>query len=252
MSKTTTPDGSEMVTPVKMISMNGVFGLPGVTLIGLSSGGDFTTTYASATTITLGTAPYTHTYIAADIVTVQQYDSTGACVNTYSITDTLFSVTASVLTVTGATFAATDTFIVITNIPRSQYAGNSISDAPYGKVNEISPARANVLDEEPFSAQAADGDSTGTEVLGYSVLGFEAQLVGLTGTLTFWSSNDGSTKLSPLRFMKEGTEAVDIVATTETKNYGAEFVGAIPKYIIVNLASRTVGSVSVQLHGRGV
>lgn len=89
-------------------------------LIGKSAGGDFTTAYLAATTITLGVSPYTHTYIADDITAVIQINTGGSVVATYTRDDVAMTLAASVLTVTGATFAASDTFIIYTNIPRVQ------------------------------------------------------------------------------------------------------------------------------------
>ena len=88
-------------------------------LIGKSSGGDFTTAYTSGTTITLSNLPAYHpTMIADDIATVIQIDNTGDVVQQYSRDDVAMTMAANVLTVAGATFAATDTFVVYTNIHR--------------------------------------------------------------------------------------------------------------------------------------
>ena len=242
MSKSTTPDGSEMVTPVKIISSSGLLGIPGTTLIGLSSGGDFTTAYASVTTITLGTAPYTHTYITADIIAVQQYDSTGECVATYTITDTLFSISASVLTVTGATFVATDTFIVITNIPRSQYSGNSTSDAEYVRNTRLNPDWAHISNEQPFNAQAADGSSTGYDVSSYKSLGFSLVDAVCDGVLTIEDS-DGT----PLEFMLDGVLMWSYTCPASgTNKHPCKIVNCNPHQTIFVLTGRTTGSISIK------
>ena len=89
-------------------------------LIGKSGGGDFTTAYASATTITIGAMPFTHTFIADDIVSVQQISTAGAVLNTYTRDDKTMAVAGgTVLTVTGATFGATDSFVIYSNITRT-------------------------------------------------------------------------------------------------------------------------------------
>ncbi len=241
MVKSTTPDGSEMITPVKITGSNGLLGIPGITLIGLSSGGDFTTAYASATTITLGTAPYTHTYIAADIIAVQQYDSTGACVNTFTITDTLFSISASVLTVTGAVFAATDTFIVITNIPRSENAGNSTSDASYVQNTQLNPNWAHISNEQPFNAQAADGSSTGYDTSSYRSLGFTFLDAVCDGVLTI-TDRDGY----PLEFMLDGVVMSSYTCLASGSNkHTCKIVNGNPDQTIYVLTGRTTGSITI-------
>ena len=100
---------------------------PSGTLIGQASGGDFTTAYLAATTITLGTAPYTHTYISTDIVEVHQFNTDGELVEVFTHSSNLMTVVTSVLTVTGATFVTTDTFIVYTNINKIEVTSGSIS-----------------------------------------------------------------------------------------------------------------------------
>jgi len=88
-------------------------------LIGKVSGADFTTAYASANTITCASLPTYHsTLLSDDIVTIIQIDNTGAVIETYSRDDVVMSVTTNVITVSGAVFAATDTFVIYTNINR--------------------------------------------------------------------------------------------------------------------------------------
>lgn len=98
-------------------------------LIGKSGGADFTTAYASATTVTIGTMPFTHTFIADDVISVQQINTSGAVVNTYTRDDKTMTVAGgTILTVTGATFAASDTFIIYTNISRNETKITGIGD----------------------------------------------------------------------------------------------------------------------------
>jgi hypothetical protein len=91
----------------------------GSMLIGKSGGGDFTTVYTSSTTITIGTMPYTHTFIADDILSVQQITTDGNVTNTFTRDDVAMTFTTATLTIVGAAFASDDTFVVYTNIPRS-------------------------------------------------------------------------------------------------------------------------------------
>jgi len=88
-------------------------------IIGKPVGGDFVTAYASGTTITCSSLPaYYPTLRNEDIYAIQQISSAGAVVETYMRKDATMSVALNVITVTGATFAASDSFIVFTNIFR--------------------------------------------------------------------------------------------------------------------------------------
>jgi len=95
-------------------------------IIGKASGtnADFTTAYASGTTITCSSLPTGVSSItAADIVSLLQISSAGSVTNTYTrddVTITASGTDPTTLTVTGATFSATDTFIVYTNIPQTR------------------------------------------------------------------------------------------------------------------------------------
>lgn len=92
--------------------------------IGKASGtnADFTTAYASGTTLTCSSLPSDISAIKADdIVSIVQVATSGAVTNTYTrddVTITAAGTDPTTLTVTGATFVATDTFIVYTNIQR--------------------------------------------------------------------------------------------------------------------------------------
>ena len=104
--------------------------------VGKASGtnADFTTAYAGATTITLSGLPSGVTSITADdVVSVQQIATDGSVTNTYTrddITLTAAGTDPTTLTVTGATFVATDTFVVHTNIgkPNSGNVAHDVAD----------------------------------------------------------------------------------------------------------------------------
>jgi len=82
-----------------------------------ATGSDFDIAYTSADTMTFSNYPAGVTGLHADdIELVRQINASGAVVETYSRNDTTMSITGNVLTVTGATFGATDTFVVLTNI----------------------------------------------------------------------------------------------------------------------------------------
>ena len=96
------------------VDLSGIIGKK----LGVNS--DFITTYTSATQITLSGLPsFVSAINADDIESIRQIDNTGEEVATYTKSDAIINVTTNIITITGAVFAATDTFIVFTNIPRS-------------------------------------------------------------------------------------------------------------------------------------
>ena len=85
-------------------------------LVGKVSGGDFATVYTDADSITVSSLPVSHpTLIGDDVVAVAQIDSLGLLIKIWD-RHYAMEVTAGVLTVTNATFEATDTFVVYTNV----------------------------------------------------------------------------------------------------------------------------------------
>ena len=111
---------------VDMTSVSGAYlvGKPAA-----ATDGDFTTAYASATTITLGGYPagitgFTH----EDIEFVRQIDNAGGAIDgtvvaTYSRDDCAMDIAGNVLTVADGVFVATDTFVIGTNVPRATGGG---------------------------------------------------------------------------------------------------------------------------------
>ena len=92
---------------------------------------DFITAYASGTTLTCTTLPAGVAAInLGDIVAIMQINAAGAVQNTYTRDDaTMLCAGAdpTTITVTGATFGATDTFVVYTNINRNAYNTGALS-----------------------------------------------------------------------------------------------------------------------------
>jgi len=92
--------------------------------VGKASGtnADFITAYASGTTLTCTTLPSGVTAIKADdIVSIVQVATGGGVTETYTRDDAVMTAAGTdptTITVTGATFAASDTFVVYTNIQR--------------------------------------------------------------------------------------------------------------------------------------
>ena len=91
------------------------------TMVGKSSttatDADFTTAYGSATEIVIGTYDGTNYVKADDIEFIRQIASDGSVTNTYSRDDAAITVASMTATVTGASFAVGDTFVIGTNIP---------------------------------------------------------------------------------------------------------------------------------------
>ena len=100
-------------------------------LIGKPAGsdGDFETIWTSATEITCSNFPSWYLGLTADdIETIRQIDNTGAVVKTYSRDDMPMAVAANVITVTGAAFANTDTFVIFTTVDETNYRLKSLGE----------------------------------------------------------------------------------------------------------------------------
>jgi len=115
------PDGSNVMSGVladlnvdnTALSTSGLIGKP------TGGGGDFTTAYGTATRVDLTGLPTFHANFASeDIVAIVQIATDGSVTETYTRDDAAMTVAANNITVTGAAFVATDTFVVYTNIPR--------------------------------------------------------------------------------------------------------------------------------------
>jgi len=101
--------------------------------VGKASGtnADFTTAYTSATTITLSNFPIgVSAFVADDIVSVEQYATDGSQTARYTRDDAAFTMSSDVLTVAGASFVNTDTFVVYTNA-RAQSLSESVPSAEF-------------------------------------------------------------------------------------------------------------------------
>lgn len=133
-------------------------------LVGKSSGGDFTTAYAGATTIDCTSLPTYHgTLIADDIISVVQVATGGGVTATYHRDDVVMTVATNTITVTGAAFVASDTFVVYTNIAR-QVALAANSGVDIGDVDVTSlpalPAGTNNIGDVDV-ASIANGSING-------------------------------------------------------------------------------------------
>ncbi len=146
--------------------------------VGKASGtnADFITAYASGTTFTCATLPSGVSSIEADdIVSITQVATGGGVTETYTRDDAVITsggTDPSTITVTGATFAASDTFVVYTNINRSQTV--AIEEFPAAAAitdNFANPTTTNVM----AMGMAYDG-STWDRMLGNSTDGLLVNL----------------------------------------------------------------------------
>lgn len=99
------------------------------TLIGKPStgiNGDFDVTFGTPTTITFSNYPAGITgFTTADIESVKQINAAGEVVHVYTRDNSSMTVTGDTLTVPGAVFTGTDSFIVTTNAPRTSVSGGA-------------------------------------------------------------------------------------------------------------------------------
>ena len=204
---------------------------------------------ASEKTITLA-APYT-TLSTGQIVLIKNITKNLILYDSGKQGFEQISVSGDVITHTAGNTGHGDTDklkIIVDAVP----SGASIQTAPYSKVLETSPARANILRELVFNAQAVDAPATGVDTSQHTDLAFIAELTGLTGIVKAYDSIDGTTKGAELEFMLSGTKVTEINTTTTTAKYHCLFANCAPHYIIFDLSSRTAGSVTLYMLGKGV
>ena len=189
--------------------------------IGKASGtnADFTTAYATATTLTCASLPTDVASLTADdVASIVQIATNGSVTNTYSrddITITASGTDPTTLTVTGASFGATDTFVVYTNIAKptsatTQYtaettvptavADGATIDAwsdeygrPIGKsdnlslgatdVNDVSPALLQTLKTTGITQLTAPGDTSTSNVSNFGVYGYSITVASVDTTV---------------------------------------------------------------------
>lgn len=139
-------------------------------LIGKATGtnGDFTTAYSTGTSITLSSLPTGVSAIKADdVISVMQISSTGNVTKTYTRDDAIMTATGTdptTLTITGATFSNTDTFVVYTNIERindktniTQLNGNTINTN--GGNKDVGTQTVAIADDDNVSTKLTSIDN---------------------------------------------------------------------------------------------
>lgn len=93
------------------------------------SGGEFDTAYDSGTTIECTNLPsYYNSLTDEDIIGIVQINDSQEVVETYLRDDVAISVAGNVISVAGASFSATDTFVVYTLVKKDEYGAGNVGD----------------------------------------------------------------------------------------------------------------------------
>jgi len=96
----------------------------GQTYIGKAANGDFVTAYNDPDSLIVSSLPTGVTALyTADVEAIVRLNSAGEVLATYTKANSTFTIAANVITVTGESFGAGNTFVVYTNIPRPAAAG---------------------------------------------------------------------------------------------------------------------------------
>jgi hypothetical protein len=213
--------------------------------IGKSStmiGGDFDVAYTAATQLTFSNYPAAITaFTADDIELVRHFNAAGDVVATYHRDDARMTLVADVLTVTGATFGATDTFLVATNVVAT---GGYDETLDLIKVQEQYPlnheyVEASIADTTNVATGTYYPASTGLAFGAYKNLSITGKLIdgaGETTTLSWEVSNDEDTAAAdwtPCYAYESVTDStvLSVSATNETKLYAVDFDDFNYRYI---------------------
>jgi hypothetical protein len=176
--------------------------------IGKASGtnADFTTAYTAATQLTLSSLPSDITaFVADDIVTIVQVATSGAVTNTYTRDDATITMSGNVITVAGATFAATDTFVVYTNVAKPSGGLSYTSATQSDRVEEIDPLSSHYVGETLLDLTNIAQTTTAyayLDMAGYRNFSLQGETSGttptdvLTVTVEATNQDDGTAQAS--------------------------------------------------------
>lgn len=115
-----------LVANVNVDSSSASYGGTYIAKVAAANSEDFNVVYTSVETVTFSNYPAGITGLHADdIELVRQINSSGAVVESYTRDDAIMSVTGDILTVSGASFSVTDTFVILTNIQSSSSGSSS-------------------------------------------------------------------------------------------------------------------------------
>lgn len=206
---------------------------------------DGTAAYASATTLTVTGLPYAFT--ARDIVSVEQYNSSGAYVATWTPENTTITVSGTTITVADAAFASDDELVVAFLLPpKSIDPNNNTQDTQV--INPIwSRYSGSTLADVTNDTDGTDSYYITND--GFSINGFHMVLDNGSGTVTVTieaSMQDDGTAASSAAYV-DVTQAVFGQASftgADSPAYIVDDVGmlATAKFIKVKVVTSTGGS----------
>lgn len=194
---------------------------------------------ASAKTITLA-SPYDALSLA-QILKIYNL-TTGSVLYDVDKTDGTISISGAVVTYTydDASMTNGDSMYVEVDSGTTP-GGTSSSDPVFTNATRLNTEWAHVANDQPFSAQAADGPSTGIDTTTYRSLGFRLTDAVCDGTLTLTDS-DGA----PLEFMLDGAKMSSYtMPAVGTNKHTCKIVNGNPDQVIFVLTGRTTGSVTI-------
>lgn len=195
---------------------------------------------ATAKTITLA-SPYDALSLA-QILRIYNL-TTGSAIYDVDRTDGSISISGAVITYAydDSSMADGDSMYVEVDSGTTP-GGTSSSDPVFTSATRSNPEWAHVANEQPFSAQAADGSSTGIDTTTYRSLGFKLLDAVCDGTLTSTDS-DGH----PLEFLLDGVKKTShTMPGSGTNKHTCVIVNANPDQVIFVLTGRTTGSITVE------
>lgn len=194
---------------------------------------------ASAKTITLA-SPYDALSLA-QILKIYNL-TTGSVLYDVDKTDGTISISGAVVTYTydDASMANGDSMYVEVD-GGTEPGGTSSSDPVFTSATVINPPWAHIANEQPFSAQAADGSSTPFDSSTYRTLGFRLTDAVCDGALTITDS-DGA----PLEFLLDGVKkSTYTMPASGTNKHTCLIVNGNADQVIFVLTGRTTGSVTI-------
>jgi len=193
-------------------------------LLGKPSGGDFITSYNGATSLDCDSMPVTHpALITEDVDKVTQYDNTGAIVEEFIPSTSVIAVTNPAgstyrITIATATFAATDTFLVYTNVGISinttKILGTDLYAEGVTKGNVVAVVRNDAGD----TLVDTDGEFTALQVNATGQLGINQESIRDVVIPIGAGNADGGTQRVIIADDDVNSTAINVNTTALTTN----------------------------------
>jgi len=198
--------------------------------IGKASGtnGDFTTAYASATSITASSLPTdVNSLTNQDIITVVQITSAGVA-TTFSRDDQAINCSGTdptTITVAGATFSSSDTFIIYTNIAKPQASSGGFvystdgtsTNSDYGLIDGDGHLQVDVLSSVGDSfVYSTDGTSANSD---YGLIDGDGhiQVDVLSSSLDDTTATIGTTEVQRVAIFDDNNSQITSFGSAETE-----------------------------------